>query len=966
MNSWYAKQKLPLFIFAIICLIFSFTGREINFGKASDSRYNVFTIEFEYFGMDAGELEKTITLPLEEKITEITGLAEMRSVSENGKTAVTTWFDKSISSKKIYLNLRNLVDNLYAELPSAVQKPRIYSAQNDSKAIFSFTVSSRKDLSSLRQFIDSTIKKQFESIQGVADVIVAGGAIKELTVKFDPDILVSKNLNPQVFAQIVQDANVVYSGSVLHLPQNDHKIQFDTKLQTIEQIRKLPVKLNERYITIDTIADIDFSNRVQEEIVRINGEEAVSVQIKASSDANIIKTSKQCNEILEKSGIPKENYTIITDEGAIQKKLIKRLLFAILQSYFFLILVVPLFYSEFKTIFLILLSIPFTIFWTILQLSTLGISLDANCLSGLSISIGLIADPMLVISEQAELCRNKKHFASQCKFLLPSLFSSTITSLLAIIPLYNANYIVHGIRSILTVIILMLCNSTVIATVFFPCFIFAQKRHNFLSISLLKPVKNRIEAFLKILLPPEKNNSKPVLIIYALMCVLPFFFLLFSGKNITQEAESDILYVSIEYPPEKKVSFIDGYVKNISDQIEKNAPLNFLISECRQGNAQIEIGFNSENISKEMLAEKILSLSSFAEDGMIFIQNLNHSNKQRAQEFEIAITGEESRKCRELASKASEFISRDPQNIETVLNFKQNPKEIELKIDARKNARLGLSTQDIANTLHWMLFGPVVDKWIRNNNEYDIRILSSAKRNLELQDFKNLPIPTKTSNVKLSALGEITVKEGNGKIYRLNGRRCAFFTVKRAGKSTTKNVNELKKQMQQIGFPRGYDYHFSKEIEKLQEQFLRLIVLTFFSVAIIFLYLTAATQNFKKTLLMISIIPASAFIPFLIKFITQSPLHPGDLIGLTISSGIVINNSIYLSASKIQTNKILNERIRSILSTTITTILGAAPILFSPLTGFPKDIAFFMFWASINSLLTSIILYPRIISAHRG
>ncbi|MCR4627901.1 MAG: efflux RND transporter permease subunit, partial [Treponema sp.] len=469
MNDWYNKTKTPFFILSAITLVLLFSGRKVNFGQNINTTYHIFTIEFQYFGMDSSQLEKIITIPLEEKINEISGLCEMRTVTEQGKVSLTAWFSKSISSKKIYLTLRNYVDTLYRQLPSAVQKPRILSSESTSKAVFCFTVSSEKDLTNLRQYIENTIKKKLEGVSGVAEVIVSGGALKEIQIKFDVPNLVEKNLNPQVFAQIVQDANVIYAGSTLH-GSNDMTVQFDTKIQTIEQLEKLPVKLNSGYVTAGDLAEFDFCDNKQKEIVRINGEEAVAVQVKASSDANIIKTVSECRKILSDSELPEESYKILTDAGKDQSALLKQVASALLQSFICVILIIPFFYSSMHSVFFILISIPLSTLWTVCQLSALKLNINPDCIAGLSISIGLVSDPLLVIAEKAEskLCTGKSQFLQQVYLVIPAILFSTVTSLLALLPLFNAGYIIPGIRSIIITTGLMLCNSFIIAVVFFP------------------------------------------------------------------------------------------------------------------------------------------------------------------------------------------------------------------------------------------------------------------------------------------------------------------------------------------------------------------------------------------------------------------------------------------------------------------------------------------------------------------
>ncbi len=859
MHNIYKKKKLLFFIFTIITLILLFIGKSFNLGQNANARYHIYSIVFEYFGMDSAELEKQITIPLEDKINSIAGLTQMRSVTENGCATVTVWFPKSQDAKKIYLSIRNIVDTLYLEMPKAVQKPRIYSAESDARAVFSFTISSQQDLPTLKKYIETTLKKKFESIDGVADVVVAGGANTELNIEFDPEHLVAENLNPQIFSQIVQDANVVFSGIDLYTPLRDITIQFNTKLQTVDQIKKLPIKLKEEYTNAGSLASINFDTRKQEEIVRINGKEALCVQIKAASDGNSIKISQQCKKLLSSSEILPDDYTIITDEGEIQTKLLKDVVYALLQSFICVIILIPLFYTSMQTAGILLLCIPFTALWTLCQLTAAGLNIDRNCLAGLSISIGLIADPMLVIAESADRCKNSSEFSSEVQKNIPPLMAATLTSLLALIPLYNTEYIIPGIQSIITTIALMLCNSIIIACVFFPCYVYAEH-----PISLL-PQKFQLAVQEKYAKLPEKiirkslQFSKSIHILYILLIFIPCILFFLLGKNITYIQKQDIVYASIEYPPERKASHIDTSLQEFIKEAQKINGVTFVRSECKTGKAEFEIGFKKNITTSAAIGTAVQQLSALTADGFIYIPADSNTSKQaQLQEFEIAAAGDESAVCKNLAETAVEYISQNPYTAQAVLNFKQNSKEAVFAADRNLMARNNINTNTIATTLHWMLFGPVIDKWLRNNTEYDIRVSGAGLKTADLQTFKNIYIPTEQGGVPLSSVGNIFIQDSNGKIYRLNGRRCAFFTIQSTQNSTSKAVKTIQDILSTIEIPKGYSFQFSHEIAEMNAHYSQLAFLCIFTIALIYIFMAGLTENFLKAILIISIIPVSS------------------------------------------------------------------------------------------------------------
>lgn len=965
-KNWYKKQKTAFFIFASFTILFIFTGRKLNFGSTAESRYNIFSIEFEYFGMDAALIEKIITIPLEEKINSTANLSEMRSVTENGKATFTMWFPKSTDIKKTYMTLRNFTENLYRQLPDAVQKPRIYSAKIDSKPVFSFAIFSKNNSSQLREFAEVELKKSFESIPGVATVIISGGHLNEVNVKIDSESTAEKHLNPQIFAQLVQDANTIYSGSELHEKNNTINVQFDTKLKSLEEIKKIPVKVKEQYVNLGSLAKISFSEKKQSEHVRINGKNAIYIQVIASSDGNSIKLARECRKVLARQNIPQENYKILSDLGKTQEALLKQIAKAFLQSFFCTILIIPLFYADIYSIAFILLSIPFTILWTICQLSAAGLFIDQNCIAGLTISLGLITDPFLVIAEKADYSTSISDFHDKIHHIFPALLVSSITTFLALIPLYNTDHIIQGIKNLTITTALMIFNSLILSIVFFPCFCKAQKK-----VCLFSPVfygsLQKIYSYIpNQLFSKLQKYKKNIHTIYFFLCIIPFFLISFINKNIKFEEETDMLFASIEYPAEYRADIIDSEVQKISEKLEKVNGIKFIKTECHAGNAEIAIGFLPEKIKLSSLAKELKELEYLTNNGNIFISNIfsqNHSKKQNVQSIEISITGDDSKVCKDLAMKNLGIIQQYVKTIQAVLNFKEAPDEIIFSVNQISAAKNKTTTWNIAQNLHWLLSAPVVDKWLKTGSEFDIRISAENLEQANMKELKNIHIQTNSGNIKLEALGKIVQNKSTGKIYHLNGRRCAFFTVKTAEKSMQQSMENIKHALESFSYPQGYSFHISRELKELNEANNKLVLLVTATILMIFIFLTACTEQIKKTLTILSIIPASMILPLTLRVIINGTLHPAEIMGIIISAGTSINNAIYLSDNPARNiRQTMKNHIKSISATSLTTILGTLPLLLSGINGLPKDLAFFILFSTINSMIISLAVFPIILS----
>lgn len=962
-KSWYSRRTYVLFIFLILSLIFLFAARNIEFGNTKNSKYAVFSIRFEYFGMDAENIERLITIPLEESISGMSNLLELRSSVEYGKSVTTAYFDRKIDNKNVYLELRDCVDTLYSILPTAVQKPRIYTSDSAQKSVISFSIKSDAKLNVLREYTDTVLKNKFENIDGVAEVLVTGGTVDEILVEFDKEKIARSQIDPLSFASLIQDANVVSGGATIKGKNINQTVQFDTKLKDINDVKKIPVKIGEEYTSLEYLSNIYMHERDNEEVVRINGESVVCVQIISSYMGNDIKISKQVKKILEESELKKEDYQILQDNGQHTYELIKNVLIALLESFICVILLVPLFFGSYRITFLLIIIIPVNILWTLAQLNIMGFVIDQNVLSGITIAIGLIADSTLVVAEISEKNRIFPDFEEKVLQVIPSIVSSSLTTILALVPLIFMESIVSGIKTIAIAVILMVLNSTIIAIIFIPSFIFTEKENtNKVSKKITKLLtKNTF----RILIQTQKYK-KLCKIVFFIILVSPFALFWTLGKNISLEEYQNIIFANIEYPAEKDMKSIDAEVNRIVPTIQNLEGVNYVYSESRKGTCEVEVGFSEKLISRYELAEKITELGKYLSEGYLYVPEAGQKNDKNNHQIEICIIGDDSEMCKDYIRQAVQQSVKNPFVLQAVMNFKDPEDEVIVRPDIEAISKACVSVNSIGSQLRLFLFGPVVDKWLQKDREIDVRIVGENAQTNNYSDLESMHITFSNGHNELKNLSTISMQKGRGKIYRINNRRCAFGTLSVNASSSDDAIKITKNILRQIPFEKGYGYQLSRELENMNREYASLVAVFLLCVAGILIFLTALTEDFRKSVIIVSIIPVSIALPLLVKFLFGISFELGDVVGMILISGISVNNSIYIMESKKQNPMFrVQDKIKSILITSLTTILGALPLVIMKTGSFAGTLSIFMMLGVLNSLIVSVGLFPSLLSTQQ-
>ncbi|MDR3191873.1 MAG: efflux RND transporter permease subunit [Treponema sp.] len=1011
------RPAAPVFAFVMVSVLCVYILRQEELGEAGEGRYRVYSVRFEYFGMDETEIERLITIPLEEKISGLGDIYEIRSVSEYGKSVSSVYFDRKADGKRLYLALRDAVDALYSTLPGAVQKPRIFSAESGKRSFLSAAVFAPGDLNRARAYAEDRLKRELENLDGIAEVIVSGGTQREILIEFDPEKTAARGINPAVLGGVVQDANILSPGGTIYGKERNRTVGFRTRLGTpaagtpqggaasdpsgdtgdafedafLGELEKLPVKAGETLNTLDYFARIGIQPRERREILRINGEECVGVDIVAASSADIIALSRKCGKILEgpvetgtgtgEGGTPAVSVTILRDTGRFFESAIRGVRKAILQSVLAVLLIIPLFFGRPRTLALILLFIGADILWSFAVLHIISVKPDENLLSGISISLGLIVDPCLVMASLAERENNPLRYRAAVPGLLWEIAASTLTTFLVILPLCFLDSIVPGIRKVALAIMAMLCNSLVLSVFFFAGFLFQEQGEPLLPPGFFRRTRRLYTRLSWGCCLFSLGRRRTMAGIYAGLAALSPVLFFVSGKNVGLDVQDQVLYGSVEYESEKSGESVDRDLEDLSDLIREKEGVRYVRLESRKGPGELEIGFDEKKSGRADLAAAVAALAPRVGNGFLYVPDAEgakagggrYPGGPRVREIEVAAVGDDAGICREMAKKGARAMQTIPGYVQAVLNFKEAEGVVELVPHRDSLARSGLTVRDMARDLRWTVFGPVIDKRVQGGRETDIRLVGSGTRNGSLSRIANLPVSSPAGAVRLETLGSLRERPGTGKIYRRDGRRAAYFTVHLRAPSSSQAAGAVKRALAESAETgsggtdgieparKGYGYLLSRDLELLEAQYGTLFFAFLGSGGGIFLVLLCLTEKWRSAVRIASIIPVSCAVPLLVRFLSGKPLEMGDMAALVVISGLSVNNAIYIEGARLRAVHFrVREKIQSILTTSLTGIAGAAPLALMGGEGFPAALSRGILWGTLGSLAAAILLFPAL------
>jgi multidrug efflux pump subunit AcrB len=934
----------------------------MGFDSPPESKW-VYRIRFEYFGMDAGGMEKLVAQPLEEGISALGGVEEIRTVCDSSLSETTAVFSRkppaglkgllgsgAAEKKRIYLALRDTVDSLYRELPEAVQKPRIYESGGGRRPFLSAAILGEKgeSLGQLRNYAEHNLKGALENLEGVAEVKVTGGSLTEIHIEFDPDRGAETGLDPGSLGSLVQDANVLSPGGIYY-GESDRHIQFKTRIRDLEEIKRLPVKAGEEISSLEYFARIGFAPREQREFFTLDGEECAGISVTAVPGTNLIALSRRCGEILKTA-----NLRILRDEGKVQEEMIRAMVLALIQSFAAVVIIIPFFFSSPRVILLITLFLPVCVVWSLGFLRILNMGIDQYILSGLSISLGLVIDPWLVIASRPD----------KVKHLSKGIAASAFTTLLVILPLCFLDGITPGIQRTALAIMAMVTNSLIMGLLFFSPFLGTEKEgagETAPAGGFYRPLFRGFRRFYLGMgyFAASSIRGRTAGFIYAAAGLSAFVLFFSLGKNLNVQFRLPLLYASAEFESGKSAAAVSRDLEDLSRKIRTIGGVRFVGLECQNGAGEFEVGFDEKTVSRAGLADRILALAPLLGEGFLYVPDAESDYRSGLYEVEIAALSADDR-SRELAREGAEIAGKLEGAVQTVLNFKEPAPVIAFVPDRELLVKPGLRIRDLASSLRWLLFGPVIGKWPEEQGETDIRIMGRGLAEGSRRDLADLAVPSASGPIRLGTLGTLEEIPGEGTIYRRDGRRVSYFTVHLTAGSASGAAELLRKNLNRDR-ERGSGFLLPRELETLDSRYFLIFLVFMGSFAGIFLVLLGMTEKWISALRISSIIPASCALPLLVKFLSRSPLEMGDAVALVVAAGLSVNNGVFLEESRcISARFKVRDKIQSILATSLTGIAGAVPLAFLGGAGFSAALSRSILWGTAGSLLAALFLFPAL------
>lgn len=897
------------------------------------------------------EVERIITIPVEEGLGTVNHLKKLTSSSSDDGASIGVEFEWGTNMDVAALEVREMLDKVRSELPQDIENIYIFRFQSTDRPIIRANVSLPGERDRLYNVIEKVMRPRLERIKGVASVEVRGLLQKEIQVQLKDDLLKSLGISPYAAAYNLRSNNFDLSVGKIFYGGKRYAVRTLGKFESHLEVMQLPMRGGE--VKYTDFADVVYDYPEEEFFQRVDHQRAVSVRIYKASVANIVDVSRRVKTVLDElradprlAGITIMVYHDQADEIL---KTIANLRQAGLLGAILAVAVIFFFLRKLRSTLIITLAIPTSIIVTFLLMYFTGVSLNIISITGLALAAGMLVDNAVVVLESIYTQRQKGLSSREAALegsnrVALAITAATLTTIIVFVPLIFISKSRFGLfmKDFGMTISTALVASLFVALTLIPL----------LSERMFRSEQRERTKFVLFL---ERQYSKIIVwtldhrgITFAIIAVL-FGFSVYLATGIKREYFPNVpdrtAFYSLEVPNgyafEKTKSLVDDFEKKLLSMKEELEIENVSTYFHRRG-GRFFITFYEADKRKGDLAQLQRRLKDlFPKTPGVQFEMLQRRGRHGGDlGITVEVTGRDPETLELLAAKVKGMLE-GLQGLEDIsMNLEEGADEVRITVNRELASKYGLSPQSVARVISSAYGSRPVTRIEMGGNEVEVVVQyrESDRRNLaRLNDM--YVINDIGESVPLGAVSEIAVVEGPSTISRENRRRIVRITANTDQRGMFMLGRTIQQKLSALQLPPGYEWRFGEEYRMFRESEQQSVFAIIIAAVLIYMLMASLFESLLHPFTIMCSIPF-AFIGVAILFrLTNTTLNNISTMGLMILCGIVVNNAIVLLH---HVNRLRKEglerrdalitggrdRLRPILMAALTTILGLVPLAF--------------------------------------
>jgi len=1001
--------------FILICgIALVFVGR-IPVSLNPETEMPLLSVRTSYSGAGPEDVEQNVTRVLENAFSSLEGLKKMSSTSSQGSSNIRLEFGYGVNLDKAQSEIESTISGLLNRLPVDADTPTVRRFDLSAQPIIRLIIQGNRPLEELQTLGENLIQPQLERIKGVATASVDGGSNKIVAVEVSQNRLAAYGLTLTNVATALASQNILLSGGQIIQGTMEYQIRSHESLSSIEEMKGLVIKTvassvdgNKRVIRLEDLADVKETEDDPSRITYIDGRRVINIQIVRESDSNAVQISREVHIALE--GINKSlpagvTVEIMSDNTTLVNSVLNEVYNSAWLGILLAIFILLIFLRNIKATFIIAISIPISILITLLCMYFMGLTLNTISLTGLVMGLGMIVDASIVILDNIYRYRErgtKPRIAAilGSQEMMTAIMGSTLTTLCVFIPILlfrnDLGQMGQLFKDLVFTVCFSLSASLVVALTIVPV-LCGPVMH--LDTRVQKPLRNpllkRVDDTLERLFSAQErgykkalefclNNKSLTVTFVALILASALLQMTAFGLNLFPRSNTDdSLTINLSLPLGTTRTYtqkiLEGLQENVKEQIKGYRKLVVSVggnSSSNAGYLQIMLPDPKNQIdTPTSIRTKLTPYTAVIPGADFSFSTGRHFSSSSA--VDVAIRSKDQTASLEAAKEVKRIIAAELPQVENIgISLEEGSPELLISIDRDRAAMFGFSVSQIAREMRSSIYGITATTYDSAGETLDVIVKLREEDRKTLSDLKSVFL-IGASGLRIPVSNFVTISNSTApqQINRENKERIIHVTgdLPASSKLASTEMAQIVQGVLDEKYVPRETVTVSVGGENMDVDTYLPVFILIILVAVFLVYGVMASQfeSFIDPLIIFISIPLMFIGVVWIYKLTNDTFSLFSLIGVVALAGVVVNNGIVLVD---YTNTLRargfglfeacseagRHRLRPILMSTLTTLLGIMPLALFPGKGTEsiQPIAKTMFGGLIVSSMMTLFLTP--------
>ena len=1012
-SSAVKKPVTTILVFVAVVIIGLFSLLKLPIDLYPDIDTNTIMVMTTYSGASSQDIEQNVTRPLENTLNSVEHLKHITSNSKENISIITLEFEYGYDIDVLTNSVRDKLDMVSSMLPDDAETPIIFKFSTDMIPIVLLSAQANESLPGLYKILDENVANTLARVDGVGTVSISGAPKREIHIYLDPARLEAYDLTAESVIQLVAAENKNVPGGTFDMGSDTYSLRVQGEFKDPTEMRDLVVGSKDgAVVRLSDVARIDDSVEERAQETYNNGQRGAMIIVQKQSGANSVEISNKIKKILPdiQKKLPSDvklDYIVDTSDNI--RNTINSLVETVEYALLFVVIVVFFFLGRWRATVIIALTIPISLIASFIYLLATGNTLNIVSLSALSISIGMVVDDAIVVLENVTTHIERGSDPKQAAVhgtneVAISVIASTLTLIAVFFPLT----LVTGMTGVLFrqlgwMVTIMMVISTAAALSLTPMLCSQLLR--------LQPVKGKL--FTKFYGPIERfldklDNGFQKLLgivvkhrwITTAGALLIFFGSMqltkFIGSEFFPTSDNSRLGITLELPVGSRVEIAKDLTERIYKDWTKKYPeidkFNYTVGQASTDNTYASMQSNgshiiSMNITLKPIKERTKSLTEVAalmredlkkypelDKYQVNVGGSRGGSMSGQSTINYEIYGYDLEKTDSVAQRLKRILSSVKGTADIRISRDNYQPEYQVDFDRQKLAIYGLNLTTAANALRNRINGSTASYFREDGDEYDIKVIYDPEHRQSIEDIENILLfNAQGKGVRLKEVGTVVERFNPPTIERKDRERIITVSTVVQDRPMSDIIADAQPLIDKMEVPSGVSINLSGSYEDQQDSFRDLAMLAVLIIILVYIVMASQFESFTYPgIIMTSIMFAFSGV-VLILWITGTNLNVMSMIGGIMLIGIVVKNGIvlidYLILLRERGMGILDaavaaarSRLRPILMTTLTTVLGMIPMAIGTGEGSEmwRSLGITVAWGLSVSTVVTLVLIPTI------